>query len=345
MHNFDVLMGHAGEYILTRPKLQNSVYLHLKSAINGALPLEYAIRFVRLSNAGIEEKWSGLAQEIRAYWLGFGITEAEIDGEDLMDFAWDTIQVGYPLSRIHGRFYPNQEFLNSVNEGLAGVRSLFEEKLDPLRIPITRYFRICDLLRGNDIPRLLNASAENIQRAQKYTAKESILLSEFIKKVREPIALHAGFQFVSQYVERSGRVTENFGFTLDTEIDISIPELKRLVREFLYQYAVRRMNFNPTPELLQLSQDLINDFLLEDLHGKEMDHNAPRLNSFVTKLSGIHCWDRFHFHKTQGTRSALDLAIADTLAIYPKQAIAVGEDAIRKNYNEARKKIQGLNFK
>lgn len=330
---------------MTQSIIRNSLYSHLWSVINGALPLEYAIRNTKLLNQDTLQSWGLLDREIREYWLRIGATNEEIDREELMDFAWDTIQFGFPLSRAHGRFYPNQEFLDIINRGLADVRSCFVEKLDPLRIPVTRKFRICDLLHGNDIPNLLNATAECLNKASELDSSPEISLADVVKGIREPIILHEGFRFVSQEKECERGGVESFGFTLDTDADISINELKQLVREYLYQYAIRRMTFNPTPEMQPLSRALIDDFLRENLFRKEQDNVAPRYDSFVTRLSGIYCWDRHQYRKLHGTRSPLDSAIEDTIAIYPKQRSQVGEEAIRKNYNDARRRIAALDFR
>jgi len=328
---------------MTERKIDNSLYTHLRSVISRAMPLEYGIRAVRLSNPLVLQKLRAVNGRIRQYWIGLGASDDEIDKEDLMDFAWDTLQVGFPLTRRHGRMYGNREFLDLIHEGLAGVRNEFAADVAELAIAATRYFRICDLLSENDILQMLSSVARCLQDAQAYEVHDEIELAKFVRKVREPIHLHPALRYAADGHEENGRTVESFGFLLDTEMEFSIVELKRQIGEFLYQYAVRRQSLRPAFSPDPTADALIGEFLREDMRVPDGEKPVTRLDGFISILSGLYCWDRYHWYR-QHEKSAMERAIADTQAIYPKQVRSVGYDTIRKNYNTARVAINSVDF-
>lgn len=328
---------------MTERKLNNSLFLHLKSVINGVLPLEYAIRAAQLVNPSQLEQLSEIDKKIKQYWLDLGACETEIEDELLMEFAWDMIQVGLPLTRTHGRIYSNKEFVEIIHHGLAGASEKFGSEVDSLRFPITRYFRICDLLNGNDISGLLNASSRCLKDAQRYEIKDNIELEKFLRGVREPIHIHPGMRFVSHVeAKESQPPVEHFGIVLDPKIEFSMSALKRQMREFLYQYAIRREECHGPVNQDHLARELINDFLEGDLFGYLEKHSITRLDGIVSVLSGLYCWDLTQQYRLAGKKAALEQAIQDTLFVYPKSLREVSEDAIKKNYNNTRLKIKKL---
>ncbi|GJG99147.1 hypothetical protein [Paraburkholderia terrae] len=329
---------------MTKRTLDNTLYIHLKSVINQALPLEYAIRAARQAYPHEMAQLSKIDQKIRQYWIDLGASEAEIDAESLMDFAWDVIQVGFPLTHRHGRRYPDREFLDLIHRGLATVRGLFGAEVAQIRTPPTRYFRICDLLNGNDVLRLLNATARILEDSEDYKAADEIELEKFALGIREPIHIHPGMQYVVDDRHEDGRTVERFGIVLDTEMEFSMQDLERQIREFLYQFAARRESLRPPHVVDHISNELIDEFLRDELLGRINKHNVQRRDGFTSLLSGLYCWDLVQQYRQEGKKSAVDEAIVSTLAIYPKNAREVGEDAIRKNYNTARVAIDKVSF-
>jgi len=329
---------------MTEPKLDNTLYIHLRSVINQALPLEYAIRAARQANPRELAQLSEIDHRIRKYWITLGASEAEVDAESLMDFAWDVIQVGFPLTRRHGRRYSDHEFLDLINRGLANVRETFGAEVRQLSIPATRYFRICDLLNGNDVLGLLDATARCLGDSKDYEAADDIELKKFVLGIREPIHLHPGLQYVVTDRRDGERAIESFGIVLDTEMEFSMPELKRQIREFLYQFAVRRESLRPVHTVDRISHELIDEFLRDELLGRIDNHKVKRLDGFISPLTGLYCWDLVQRYRHEEKKSPVDAAIVDTQAIYPKNVREVSEDAIRKNYNTARLAINKVSF-
>jgi len=321
---------------MTKRTLENTLYIHFQSVINSALPLEYAIRAARQTNLRELKQLSEIEQGIRQYWIELGASNDEIEAEFLVDFAWDVIQVGFPLTRRHGRRYLDQEFLDLINCGLARVREVFGDKVNRLSIPATKYFRICDLLHGNDVLKLLNGVARCLIDARDYDVADDVELKKFMLGIREPIHLHPGLDYVVSERREGERTVERFGIVLDTELEFSMADLIRQVREFLYQFAIRRKSLRPSHLGDRISEELIGEFLRDAMLGQIDKHKVTRLDGFISPLSGLYCWDLVQQNRQGGIKSAVDDAIDETQAIYPKNIRQVGNDTIRKNYNTAR---------
>ncbi|HKR44776.1 MAG TPA: hypothetical protein VJU59_34740 [Paraburkholderia sp.] len=329
---------------MTEPKLDNTLFVHLRSALNQALPLEYALRAARQANPNELEQLSAIGRDIRQYWTDLGASAAQIDAEDLMEFAWDTVQVGFPLTRRHGRRYRDRTFLGIIDRGLAGVREKFGSEVDALRVPATGYFRIVDLLNGNDILKLLNAVVRCLGDAKAYEALDTIELERFVRGIREPVHLHPGMEYVAKTRPDGEREVEQFGVVLDTEMELALPDLMHQIWEFLYQFAVRRESMRPAFVEDRTSHDMIEAFLRAEMFGHVNQRTVKRLDGFVGPLAGLYCWDLVQRYREEKRKSAVDEAIAETLAIYPKGVREVGEDSIRSNYNKARVTIKSVLF-
>lgn len=329
---------------MTERKLDNTLFVHLRSVVNQALPLEYALRAAMLANPTELDQLSAIGRKIRQYWADLGASAAQIDAEDLMDFAWDTVQVGFPLTHRHGRCCGDQSLLEIIDRGLAGVREKFGSEVDALRIPATGYFRIVDLLNGNDILKLLNAVARCLGDAKAYEAEDTIELKRFVLGIRQPVHLHPGMEYVAKTRPEGAHKVERFGIVLDTKMELALPDLMRQMREFLYQFAVRRESMRPAFVEDRTSHDLIEAFLRDEMFGRIDKHAVTRLDGFVGPLTGLYCWDLVQRYRQEKRKSAVDEAIAGTLEIYPKGVREVGEDAIRKNYNTARVTINNVFF-
>ncbi|QBY54467.1 hypothetical protein [Cupriavidus oxalaticus] len=326
---------------MTQRKVDNSLYTHLKSVINQALPLEYAIRAARETNLHELEQLSEIDLRIRQHWIALGASEAEIDAESLMDVAWDMIQIGFPLMRRHGRLYPTREFDELIGRGMHDMQKIFRADARQFIIPASRYFRVCDLLRGNDILGLLKTVASCLRDARSIDAPSEIELERFVRGIREPIHLHPGIDYVLRARRKGERTVTCFGIDLDPEIEFSIPDLKRQIREFLYQYAAFRQSGRPRD---RNASELLNELLDDEMFGRAANHQVSRLDGYMSILSGLYCWDLVQRYRQEGRKSFLGDAIAHTQEIYPKSSREVDDQAIRKNYYTVREAIKKVPF-
>ncbi len=171
---------------MTKPTLTNSLYEHLESTVNQALPLEYAIRAMRKDNPKELAQLEEIDARIRNHWRSLGASDLEIDEELLMDFAWDSIQVGFPMSRLHDRVYRDRTFVKLISQGIASARVEFEKEVDTLQIPATKYFRICDLLNGNDILGMMQSLAACLTDAKEVEHRlELIAIERKLKALKQ----------------------------------------------------------------------------------------------------------------------------------------------------------------
>jgi hypothetical protein len=78
---------------------------------------------------------------------------------------------------------------------------------------------------------------------------------------------------------------------------------------------------------------------MDEMHGRILEHSAARLDGLIGPLAGLMCWDLAQDHKMNSEKAPATRAIEDALKAYPTNIRAVGFDAMRKNYNIARVKI------
>lgn len=330
---------------MTKPKLDNTLYLHLASSVTQALPLEYAIRAVRTNNPLELAKLGALDVRIRQYWRDLGASDAEIDGERLMDHAWDILQVGFEMSLRASRVYENLTLLNLINIGRANIEDQFAKELEGLRIPVMKYFRICDLLRGNDIQRLMGSTAQCLRDAKAIESRfDEVELKKFVHNIRVPFHLHPGMQYVIGEHPRRNAKAERFGILLDSDADISMPDLVRQIRLFLYQYSLRREALSPAFSRDSVSDELINTFLSDTLLGKIPQQKAARLDGLIGPLAGLYCWDLARQYEKEEKEAPVLQAQLDTLKCYPAFVRKVDEEAMRKNYRLTAEAIRNVPF-
>jgi hypothetical protein len=312
---------------MTQRKISNSLYDFVKGSISNVLPLEYAIRASEASSPAITEQLRQIDLQIKQTWKALGASELEIDSEQLMDFAWDVLQIGFPLVRRHTKLY-DPVLLRIIKQGLNEIKTSFQESFTSLELPASRFFRICDLLNGNDIGKLMTEVSRALTHAQTFIDSDEIDLCYFeCVRAREPIYLCPGVKYVQGNFE-SGK--ENFGLLIDLNEHISVEEFHRQIHEFTYQYALLRASTRAEHDTL--SRSLIQSFLERDVQGKHSEYRIERLDGFASQLSGLYCWD---IAKRHGMK--LDGAISETVKVYPKP---IGEDAIRKNYRAAKTAIE-----
>lgn len=330
---------------MTKPKLDNTLYLHLASSVTQALPLEYAIRAVRTNNPIELATLGALDVRIRQYWRDLGASDAQIDEERLMDHAWDILQVGFEMSLRAGHVYKNLTLLNLIKIGLANIEAKFAKELDGLRIPVTKYFRICDLLRGNDIQRMMVSTAQCLHDAKAIQSRfEEVELEKFVLNIRVPLHLHPCVQYVIDEHSRGSAKAPRFGILLDLDPDISVPDLVHQTQLFLYQYALRREALSSVFSRDPVANELINSFLSNALLCKTPQQKATRLDGLIGPLAGLYCWDLARQYEKEDKESPVLQAQLDTLKFYPALVRKVDDEAMRKNYRLTTAAIRNVPF-
>lgn len=328
-------------FFMSKRKIDNALYAHLASAINQALPLEYAIRAARKANSHEMAALAGIDEQIRQHWLSLRVSDDEIRADRLVDMVWDALQVGFPMARRHGRVFADPAYVRLLNRGLATARETFAERVQAVHFPATAYFRICDLLNGNDIPKMLRRVARCLGDAKHFAAEDDVPLDKFVQGIREPIRLHPGLEYVSSVRTVDGRRVERFGIVLDTEMGFSPGDMQVLVREFLYQFAQRRQALRPPTVDDPTSSQLIQAFLGDELLGRITPHAQDRVNGLLGPLAGLCCWDLMVQFQREKRKAPLTSAVSAVLGLYPGD---VGEPGIRRNYFKARSAIDSLPF-
>jgi hypothetical protein len=309
---------------MSKPKHQDPLYSYIKRNIENSLDLEYAIRASESINPQPMKELKELELAIVKFWLKRGATESEARGE-ILDMAWDTLQVGVPLSRRHNRTY-EPEFLSLINHGLLSIREDFTDKLDLLAIPAARFYRVCDLLSGTNIPQAIAGAKSSLASARKYLKNDEIPLSGFNIHMREPIRLHPAFRFGT----REDLAASVAGFEVDLTGDLDLSEWRRQVNEFQYRYAVFRAEVNGRHDAV--SRELIQDFLLREHMGSQAMFEVSGIDGFLPALTGLYCWDRYKRDNLTLTDS-----IYEAINLHPS-----GYEAMRTNYRNASDRIKKM---
>lgn len=257
------------------------------------------------------------------------------------------------MSRRHGFLYSDKALTALVNSGLRDVGDAFKDVVEPLRILATRYFRIFDLLHGNNISALLEAVTKCLLDAEEVDLKlkqeqdglmkwerESVDISKFVRNIREPIHLSPGVHYITLNLGEGARKIECFGFLLDTEMDLKLNDVYRQVREFLYQFALRREVRRRPYGKDKLAHDLTDSFLRDGFLGRIDAHEITRVDGFFGALVGLQCWDLVQRYRREKVKAPTESALA-----HMHEAIQqVGTDAIERYFKTARKNINSLPF-
>lgn len=324
---YEVGLGHPSTTpnAMTSPLRKDALYAYIKRNVRNALDLEYAIR---ASESVSRTEMSDLKQlqfAIEAFWIRCGASEQETKQEKLTDLAWDTLQVGFPLSRRHSRsFHP--ELLEVINLGLSSVRQEFATEMKLLTIPAANYYRVCDLLAGNNIPEVISKVKLGLRQSIKYSKEDEIPLKEFSVALRKPIHLHPSFRYGLR--EENGITT--FCFEVDLAGGFDLFQWKRQLNEFQYQYATYRASVFGMHNSITTS--LTQDFLEGEHNGTQSEFEIPGLDSFTPSLIGLHCWD---LRKREG--KSLTKAIAETMKLYE-----LSDETMRRNYRIADRRIKDM---
>lgn len=322
---------------MTKPRLDNQAYHHLLEGLNAALPLEYAIRAARLLAPKEFERLREFDRRIRAMWMEEAYSEAVIDAEGLVDFSWDIMQLGYSDDRVLNRAWMPEEHarLQRVRERVAGS---FGPLIGEIRLPFADCFRICDLLHGTDIPRLIREIGRKMEGIKAASRKEDIPLNKFVWSIRRPVPRYRGsFQRVHMSASDDGGVT-HIGLMLAP--DMELEDVDGALREFLYHYAMFRKESKGAGEYDPVTNELLMRWGLPAKPAKGAQ--ITQLNEVSGVLNGLHCWDRWHEHASSKPRGARARAIDDVLSLYPEEEDQPTAEAIAGHYNNVRKRIERL---
>lgn len=310
---------------MVQPLINNTLYTYLRGAISNALPLEYSIRASESLSPDSTDRLREINSKIKLLWNQIGASDEEIAYERLLDYAWDLLQVGFPLLRRHDReIHPSMVQL--IEKGLDDIPRRFQREVDDVVLPAGRFFRICDLLNGADIAVLLNEVDRCLKHAQKFGASDEIELRDFRGiHIRQPVYIWPQMTYVQS---RHDKGLEDFGLLIDLRAEFSAEEFNRMIQEFIYQYAVYRAMVKSGHD--ELSNTLIQGFLENNLRGECTENRVERMNSFSSVLSGLYCWDK---HKRQGMK--IGMAVEETIEVCPRSEVA-----IRKNFKIADAEIE-----
>ncbi|SCX72625.1 hypothetical protein [Variovorax sp. EL159] len=310
---------------MAKRKIDNSLYHFLLGAISNALPLEFAIRASELRYPEALARLKDIDKEIRECLLGWGARKEEIDAEELIDYAWDLLQIGAPRVRLHGRLI-HPEIAEILNRCTSEIHSKINLKDDDLELPAAKYFRACDLLKGNDIRELLLASEECLRDAKSYGKNDDIEFNKFvrIRRVREPIRLHPSVEIAGDHTE-AGERRLWLAVKIDSIFDAL--DIEQQIDEFLYQLALNR-EWNAPGDAV--SSALFNKLLGKGVAGDMSEDGVARIDGIAAVLAGLYCRD---LRKRNGLR--LVDAKKETLEIYK-----ASDDAVAKNYKQVNAKIK-----
>lgn len=326
---------------MSKPKVENSIYYHTKSLLNGVLPLEYAIRAQRENAPDEINLLQSVNSDIYQIWLDAGFIEQEISHEKLLDLSWDILQVGVPLYRTHGRVFMDQEFVNKIRNTAQFIGETYKNMFSENTFSMTKRFRVVDLLNGNDIESLISKVIKSRRYMYTYEKEDDIPIEQFVLgNYREAILLYPGTLFLHGDYEQHGNKYTGAGILLDFNMEID--DVNRAINEFLYQYGKFREEYNRD----FVSSELISSFLMEQLVSSSKDNEVTRLDSILTGLLGLYCYDNVCENKKRDKGSPernkpLSTAIDKTLDLVANlDNSIVSSDVVEKNYKNVKKKIK-----
>jgi hypothetical protein len=320
---------------LSKPKINNSLYYHTKSLLNGILPLEYAIRAFKENDPTNYQYLCDKNEIIKNIWTDAGFSEEEIKWEKLLDLSWDLIQVGGPLYRMHGRFHNDFSYLELIEKTSHKIYKESKNFLENKSIPLIKRYRIVDLLHGNDIERLVSKIVEKMPNFKEYGKDDDIPLENFILgKFREAILLYPGSKFMQldPYEEIGVKVP---GYALFLDINMEYDHIESAINEFKYQYAKYReaKRFNDRDDV---ARKMLNDFLHNDLMNSNLSQEVIRIDGLLSGPLGLYCYDIAIKNKENTKSGYLKEAIEQAIACSPNS----NAESVEKYYKNVKNKIK-----
>ncbi|MCE7586358.1 hypothetical protein LZS99_12330 [Vibrio fluvialis] len=326
---------------MSKPKVENSIYFHTKSLLNGVLPLEYAIRAQRENAPDELRLLQSINSDIYQIWLDAGFIELEISHEKLLDLSWDILQVGVPLYRTHGRVFMDHEFVKKIRKTARFIAKTYKDFFSDNTFAMTKRFRVVDLLNGNDIESLISKVIKSKRYMYSYAKEDDIPIEQFVLgNYREAISLYPGTLYQYGEYEQHGNKYTGAGILLD--FNMGIDDVSGAINEFLYQYGKFREEHNRD----SVSSELISNFLREQLLSSSKDNEVTRLDSILTGLLGLYCYDNVCENKKRDKGSperSKPLLTATTKTLDLVESIGnciISGDAVEKNYKNVKKRIK-----
>ncbi len=316
-------------------KYDNQLYEHTKALINLALPMEWTIRALQTSPPF--QELQSIDTKLHDFWLKNDFNDDEIIDLDLKIHSWDVLQVGRICSRTYTKVC-RLDVADRIYKGLREVSGLFEKEVSEISLPsIAKDYRYCDLLNGNDIPRLLKKIQSIKETLDKFTKDNSIPFSEFAIFVRVPTKIYNESLIIDgSGIEVNGRIFDHaITFTLRT--DVQIKDFQGILDEFAQEYSKRRMIYLENhPEVG--FDDLPRKLITEVLHRKMFDIPniiVDRHDGLIGHLVGLYYWDSLQKNKDIKS-NAIEGKLSGDLNVERDQS------TIRKDLKTTRKKIEAL---
>lgn len=320
-------------------KYDNTLYEHTKALINKALYMEWTIRAIQRSAPVQYQALQSIDSRLHDVWRQKGFNDDEIIAFELKDHSWDALQVGRICSRTYTRVY-NQNVFARINEGIKDVVTSLEKEVTEVSLPsIVKDYRYCDLLNGNDIPRLLKKIQTIRQKFGEFSKSDFIPFNEFAGFVRVPIKIHTeSLIFDGADIESNGRKLDN-AIMLTIRTDIRINDFQGILDEFVLEYCKRRSVYlEKHPETDP--DDLPTKLITEVLHREMFDVPivVDRHDGLIGHLVGLYYWD-----SVQNNKKISSSAIADKL--YKDCNIERDNSTVRKDYKTTRARIESLIYR
>lgn len=320
---------------MSKPKIDNTLYYHTKSLLNGILPLEYAIRAFKQNDPVNYQYLYEKNEIIKNIWTEAGFNDEEIEWEKLLDLSWDLIQIGTPLYRMHGRVHLDQSYANLIERTSHKVYEECKDFLKGRPIPLIKRYRIVDLLQGNNIEKLITRIIEKKPYLKKYEKEDDIPLENFVfGKFREAITLYPGSKFVQlEPYEEIGVKAPGYALILDINMDYD--DIENAISEFKYQYAKYRESkrFNSNDNV---ARKILSNFLHNELVDNNSAQEVTRIDGFMSGAVGLYCYDLAIKNRDFSKSKYLKSAIEQTRILYSEAS----EESIEKYYKNVRSKIK-----
>jgi hypothetical protein len=318
-------------------KYDNELYEQTKALINRAVPMEWAIRAIQISAPTQIQALRSLDTSLHNFWRQKKFNDAEITAFGLKDHSWDALQVGRICSRAYTQVY-SQDIFPIITDGIKEVVKLLEKEVSEISLPsIVKGYRYCDLLNGNNIPRLLEKIQSINKALGKFTKDDSIPFSEFATFVRVPTKIYSESLIINgSGIESKGcRIDNAIMFSLRT--DVQIKDFQGILDEFTLEYCKSRMIYlenHPEAGVDDLPGKLINEVLRRAMFDVP-DIVVDRHDGLIGHWVGLYYWDAL-----QTNANIKSKAIADKL--YRDCNIERDDSTIRKDLKATRTKIEDL---
>ena len=236
------------------------------------------------------------------------------------------------MVRSHGRVFLSSEVSKKIKVSLMEIEEKFSHKVINGNYPFVDRFRIVDLMNGNDIGYLLKKIISIRSAMVSYAKKDDIPMREFAFKIRYPILFYPN----SFYIAGKSNKGDFVGICLDMRM--SYDDVKGSINEFIYQYAKMRDQYNNNDTS---ASKLINDFLSDNMfNAPKEDAEVVRIDSLLTGVSGLLCFDESEKKKIAGSRRYRKDAFNVVVNYYPQAEREQKIALIEKNYKDIQKKIK-----